>query len=181
MHPDDKLLPGIEFPTGALGHGLSVACGIATAFKMDGSSRRVLVMIGDGESDEGSIWEAMSSAAKYQLDNLTAIVDVNGVQGSGLTRDIMPIGFLDSVYRDVGWSVRTIDGHDMAQIHATLVDMPCEVGRPTCIIANTIKGKGIAFAENDWHYHHWAPTPEDGARAIESLKECRQREVTKVA
>lgn len=181
MHPDDKLLPGIEFPTGALGHGLSVACGIASVFKMDHSSRRVFVMLGDGESDEGSVWEAMLSAAKYGLDNLTAIIDVNGVQGSGPTRDIMPIAFLESVYRDVGWSVQTIDGHNMAQIHAALIGLPREAGRPTCIVANTIKCKGIAFAESNWHYHHWAPTPEDGARAIQSLQETHQREVTKVA
>jgi transketolase len=180
MHPDDKLLPGIEFPTGALGHGLSVGCGIATAFKMDQSNRRVFVMLGDGESNEGSVWEAMLVAAKHRLDNLTAIVDVNGVQGAGPTREIMPMPFLESVYRDVGWSVKAIDGHDMAQIYASLVDTPFEVGRPSCIIANTIKGKGIPFLENDWHYHHWVPTEEDGARALESLKESHRREVARI-
>jgi transketolase len=181
MHPDDKLLPGIEFPTGALGHGLSVACGIATAWKMDGSRRRMFVMLGDGESNEGSVWEAMLSAMKQGLDNLTAIVDCNGVQGCGPTKEIMPIASLESVYRDVGWSVRTINGHDMAQIHAALLEAPYQAGRPTCIIANTVKGKGIDFAENDWHYHHWVPNAEDGARAIESLKHCHQREVLSLA
>ena len=138
-------------------------------------------MLGDGESDEGSVWEAMLSAAKQGLDNLTVIVDVNGVQGCGTTKEIMPIASLESVYRDVGWAVRTINGHNMAQIHAALVDLPCQAGRPTCIIAHTVKGKGIAFAENDWHYHHWVPTPEDGAKAIESLKQCHQQEVMSLA
>lgn len=180
MHPDEKKLAGIEFPTGALGHGLSVAGGIATAFKMDLSSRRVFVMMGDGESNEGSVWEAMLSAAKYKLDNLTVIIDANGLQSEGFTSEIMPIASLETIYRDLGWSARTIDGHDMAQIYAALVEMPFETGKPTCIIANTIKAKGISFAENNYRYHHWSPTPEEGAKAIESLKKCHKREVMKI-
>lgn len=180
MHPDHKVLPGIEFPTGALGHGLPVACGIAAALKLDRSPRRVFVMLGDGESNEGSVWEAMLSAVKYRLDNLTVIVDANAVQGCGTTEEIMPVASLEAVYRDFGWATRTIDGHDMGQIHAALSQLPAQPGRPTCVIAKTVKGKGISFAEGNWHYHHWSPDPENGAKAIEDLKECHNREVTKL-
>ena len=181
MHPDDKKLPGIEFPTGALGHGLSVACGMAAAFKVDLLSNRVLVMMGDGESNEGSVWEAMLCAVKYKLDNLTVIIDANGLQSEGFTRDVMPIASLEAIYRDLGWSVRTIDGHDMAQIYVALTNIPGEIGKPTCIIANTVKGKGISFAENNYRYHHWSPTPDEGAKARESLRECHKLEVAKIA
>lgn len=180
MHPDHKVLPGIEFPTGSLGHGFPVACGIATALKLDGSSRRVFIMLGDGESDEGTTWEAMLCAAKYRLDNLTAIVDFNSVQSCGPTKEIMPIDGLADVYRNVGWAVREINGNDMAEVCAALTNLPHADGRPTCVISHTIKGKGIAFAENNCRYHHWSPTAEDGRRAIESLRECHKQEVLKI-
>ena len=177
MHPDEKKLPGIEFPTGSLGHGLSVAGGLATAFKLNHSPRKVFVLVGDGESNEGSMWEAMLSTAKYHLDNLVVIIDQNGLQSEGFTRDILPLGSFENIYRDFGWSVRTIDGHDVQQIYGALTETPYETEKPTCIVARTVKGKGISFAESDYRYHHWHPTPEEGARAIASLIEAHQREV----
>jgi transketolase len=177
MHPDEKKLPGVEFPTGSLGHGLSVAGGLAAAFKRDHSPRQVFVLVGDGESNEGAMWEAMLTSAKYQLDNLVVILDHNGLQSEGFTRDILPIGSFENIYREFGWAVRSIDGHDMQQIYAALTEAPYAAGKPTCIVANTVKAKGIAFAENDYHYHHWTPTAEQGAAALASLRECHECQV----
>lgn len=181
MHADEKLLPGVEFPTGSLGHGLSVAAGIANAYRMDGRKNKVYVLIGDGEAAEGSVWEAALGAAKYKLDNLTIVIDVNGLQSENYTCDILPVAPFEPKYLSFGWSVRTIDGHDIAQIHKALSEAPYEVGKPTCIIANTIKGKGVDFAEGSPQYHHWAPPSDEKADfAIECIKKCYKSEVEKI-
>ena len=176
-----KLLPGIEFPTGALGHGLPVAGGIAHAYKMDGSNRKVFVLMGDGESAEGSVWEAILCSAKYKLDNLTVIIDVNGLQSENYTEDILPISPFKEKFLAFGWSVRTIDGHNYSQIHRALKEVPYENGKPTCIIANTLKGKGVDFAENSPKYHHWAPPSDEAAdEAIKCMEECQRKEIDKI-
>ena len=181
MHPDEKLLPGVEFPTGSLGHGLSVAGGIAHAFKMDGSNRKVYVLMGDGESAEGSVWEAVLSSAKYKLDNLTAIIDVNGLQSENFTKDILPIAPFEDKFTSFGWSAKEVNGNSIAEIYNALTESPFEKEKPTCIIANTIKGKGVDFAENSPEYHHWAPPSDAEANlAIESIKECQRREIDKI-
>lgn len=181
MHPDEKLLPGIEFPTGSLGHGLSVAAGIANAYKMDNRKNKIYVLLGDGEAAEGAVWEAALGAAKYKLDNLTIVIDVNGLQSENYTLDILPVAPFEPKYLSFGWSVRTIDGHDIAQIYKALSEAPYEVEKPTCIIANTIKGKGVDFAENSPEYHHWAPPSDEQADfAIECMKKCYKLEVEKI-
>lgn len=181
IHPDEKKLPGIEFPTGSLGHGLPVAGGIAIAFRRDGAGRKVFVLLGDGEAAEGSVWEAVLSSPKYELDNLVAVIDVNGLQGEGYTRDILPIEPFEDKYRSFGWSVRTIDGHDISQIYQALTEAPYEVGKPTCIVANTIKAKGIDFAEGSPKFHLWrSPEEESVNEAIESMKACHRREIERI-
>jgi len=181
MHPDEKLLAGIEFPTGSLGHGLSVAAGIANAYKMDKKDNRVIALLGDGEAAEGAVWEAALGAAKYKLDNLTIIIDVNGLQSENYTSDILPVAPFEPKYLSFGWAVRTIDGHDIKQIYKALSEAPYEQAKPTAIIANTVKAKGVDFAENSPEYHHWAPpTDERADDAIECMKKCYVMEVDKV-
>lgn len=181
MHPDDKLLPSIEFPTGSLGHGLSVASGIALAFKRDGLNRRVFVLMGDGESAEGSVWEAALGIAKYNLDNIITIIDVNGLQSENYTKEILPVEPFENKYRDFGWSVRTINGHSIPQIYKALSEAPYEEGKPTCIIAYTKKAKGVDFMEDNPDCHYWIlKSAEQISNAIESLKTCQKEEVNKI-
>jgi len=181
MHPDDKLLPGIEFPTGSLGHGLPVASGIALASKRDGLNRKIFVLMGDGEAAEGSVWEAVLGIAKYKLDNLTLIIDVNKLQSENYTQEILPVEPFENKYRDFGWSVRTIDGHNIPQIYKALTEAPFEYNKPTCIVANTIKAKGVDFAESSPDCHYWRPTDiEDIDKAIKCLKICCEKEVNRI-
>ena len=169
-HPDINLTPGVEMSTGSLGQGLSVACGMALAGKLDGKDYRVYCMLGDGEIDEGSVWEAAMAASHYKLDNLTAILDRNEMQVDGLTERIMSLEPLSDKWKSFGWSVIEIDGHDMYQILDSL-DLASRVkGKPTIIIAKTIKGKGVSFVENNLEYHGRALTKEELARALEELK-----------
>lgn len=179
-HLDDKVTPGVEFPFGSLGHGLSVAGGFAIISKIKFPNRRIFVLMGDGEASAGSVWEAALSASKYKLDNLIAIIDANGVQSESTTEDILPTAPFENKYRDFGWSVRTIDGHDVQQIYKALSEAPYEVDKPTLIVANTIKGKGIDFAEGSAEYHYWAPTPADADRASECIKICYKKELEKI-
>ena len=178
MHPDEKLLPGVEFPTGSLGHGLSVGCGVATAFKKNNLIRNVYVLLGDGESEEGAVWEAALIANKYKLDNLIAIIDANGLQSEACIEEILPIAPIDEKFKSFGWSVRSIDGHDINQIYEALIEAPYEAKKPTCIVANTIKAKGVDFAENKVEFHHWSPSDDDSAdKAILSLKSSYEKEL----
>jgi len=166
-HPTRKV-PGIEMNTGALGHGLPISVGLALAAKMDVAPYRVFTLLGDGELAEGSNWEAAMAAAHYQLDNLTAILDHNTLQITGRTRDVCSNEPIDEKFCAFGWNVRTVDGHDMMQLTEALAAAP-QSGQPTCIIANTIKGKGVSFMEDVAKWHHGVPGDSEYARAIDEL------------
>ena len=166
-HPT-RHVPGIEMNTGALGHGLPICVGMALAGKMDGASYRVFTLLGDGELAEGSNWEAAMAAAHYQLDNLTAILDHNTLQISGHTRDVMSNEPLDEKWRAFGWTVRTVNGHDYAELTRALTDPP-EPGKPTCVIAHTVKGRGVSFMENIAKWHHGVPSEAELKQALAEL------------
>lgn len=154
-HPDSTKTPGIEVSTGSLGNGLSVGCGIAASSKIDGNDRRnIYVLLGDGECDEGQVWEAAMFASHYKLDNLVAIIDLNGYQVDGKTSDVMNIEPLDKKLEAFGWEVFEIDGHDMKSIASTFRIAICHKnGKPKAMIAKTVKGKGVSFMENENKYH----------------------------
>jgi transketolase len=152
MHPDIKVA-GIEMCTGALGHGLAIAMGMALGARMQQQSFHTFVMLGDGELHEGSNWEAAMCASHYRLSNLTAIVDHNKISQSGRVADIVGIDPLGDKWRAFGWAVREIDGHNMEDVVDTLDALPLEADRPTAIIAHTVKGKGVSFAENTYLWH----------------------------
>ncbi len=166
-HPT-RHIPGIEMNTGALGHGLPICLGMAIAGKMDKAPYKVVTLLGDGELAEGSNWEAALGAAHYKLDNLIAILDHNTLQISGHTRDVMSNEPLDEKWRAFGWTVRTVDGHDYAQMTKALTDAP-ESGKPTFIIANTVKGKGVSFMENVAKWHHGVPSEAELKQALSDL------------
>lgn len=178
-HPDSKLLPGIDFSFGALGHGLSVGIGIALAGRLKKIKRKVFVLMGDAEACEGSVWEAALGASTHKLDNLIAIIDVNNLSGEGFLKDNINILPYEDKYRDFGWSVRTIDGHNIYQIHEALMDAPYEKLKPSCIIANTIKAKGVDYCENKPEYHYWAPNLNEIHTAINCIMENKKKELNK--
>ena len=153
-HVSHKGIPGVELSTGSLGHGLSIGAGIALGAKIDGNSYRVFVLISDGECDEGSIWEAVLFSAHHGLDNLIAIIDYNKIQSLGPVAGIIGLEPLTDKWRSFGWAVLEVDGHDHQQLKDVLTKIPAEAGKPTVIIAHTIKGKGVSFMENTvlWHY-----------------------------
>ena len=169
-HLDLHKVPGVEMSTGSLGHGLSVGVGIALAGKIDQKNYRVFVLMGDGETQEGSIWEAAMSAAHYKLDNLIGIIDRNKIQIDGYTEDIMSLEPYKDKWESFGWSVQEINGHDMNEILQTLDKTPNEKGKPSLIICHTIKGKGITFMENSAKWHGGAPSGDLAARALEEMK-----------
>lgn len=166
-HPT-RHIPGIEMNTGALGHGLPICNGMAIAGKMDAAPYRVITLLGDGELAEGSNWEAALASAHYKLDNLTAIIDHNTLQITGHTRDVMSNEPLDEKFRAFGWTVRTVNGHDHTALTKALTDPP-ESGKPTCIIANTVKGKGVSFMENAVKWHHGVPGEAELRQALNEL------------
>ena len=170
-HPTKKV-NGVEASTGSLGHGLGLGTGMALALKMDGKENRVFVMTGDGELAEGSNWEAAMSAGKFMLTNLTWIVDRNHLQISGNTEDVMPLENLAAKAEAFGFTVLEIDGHDHWQIRAALESRT--EGKPTCIISNTVKGKGLYCAENQASWHHKTPTAEQFEKMKEDLKKYRE-------
>jgi len=159
MHPDIKL-DGVEMSTGGLGHGLSVGLGMALGARLQGKDFRVLVMLGDGELQEGSNWEAAMSGAHQKVSNLTAILDYNKVQQSGHTAEMLLLEPIADKWRAFGWLVREIDGHDMDQIVCALDDLPYASDQPSIIIAHTVKGKGVSFSE-DTHLWHSNAVPDD--------------------
>ncbi len=168
-HPDMKGTPGVEMSTGSLGQGFSVACGMAMASKLDNAPWRVYALLGDGEVQEGIVWEAAMSAAHYKLDNMVAFLDYNGLQIDGKTEDVMNIGPIVDKFKAFGWNVIEIDGHDFDQIFAAL-DMAKEtVGKPTMIVAKTVKGRGISFMENQAGWHGNAPSDKDLEQALIDL------------
>ncbi len=161
-------VPGVEVSTGSLGHGLSIGCGMALAAKRDGMKSRTFVILGDGELDEGANWEAILFAAHHRLDRLTAIVDSNQIQGFGTVRDVINLEPLADKWRAFGWSAREIDGHDLAAIEGSL--LAAEAGRPSAIIAHTVKGKGVSFMEHRLEWHYRSPDDEQLKQALTELE-----------
>ena len=168
-HATHTGVPGIEVSTGSLGHGLSIACGIALAGKRDGSAHRVFALLSDGECDEGSVWEAALFAPHHGLDNLIVIVDYNKIQSFGTVKDVLNLDPLAAKWRDFGWAVQEVDGHNTVQIERTLRHIPAEFGKPTCVIAHTVKGKGVGFMEGYLLWHYRAPDSNELAKALLEL------------
>lgn len=173
-HPT-RDVPGIEQNTGSLGHGLSMAVGMALAAKKDGRTNRVFTIMGDGELTEGSIWEASASAAHYHLDNLVAIVDRNTLQISGRTKDVMDMEPLEEKFAAFGFAVRHVDGNDISALTSLFNKVPFESGKPNLILAHTIKGKGVSFIEGNIPWHHRVPTDEEYEKAMKELDEAEKK------
>jgi transketolase len=168
-HPSMLDTPGIEASTGSLGQGLSISTGIASGFRMDGRPNRVYCITGDGEHQEGAIWEAVMAAGNFKLDNLCAILDYNHCQIDGHVEDVMDIHPIIDKYRAFNWNVVEIAGHDMAEILGALESAAAYGGKPTMIIANTVMGKGVSFMESDYRWHGMPPDAEQGERALAEL------------
>ncbi|UAY54008.1 transketolase [Arachidicoccus terrestris] len=168
-HPTRKV-NGVEQNTGALGHGLPIASGMAIAAKLDHKAYKVYTLLGDGEMPEGSNWEAALSAAQYELDNLCAIVDKNGLQITAATKDVCSTDPLDKKWEAFGWAVREVDGNDVDALKEALLAAPFEKGKPSVIIAHTTKGKGVSFMENQLKWHHKVPTLEEFDKANQELE-----------
>ena len=173
-HPNNKI-PGIEMNTGSLGHGLSIGVGMALAARMDDRSYRVYVVLGDGECDEGSVWEAAMAASHYKLGGLTAFVDRNRLQISGSTEDVMHQDSAEERWAAFGWNVLSIPGNDIEAILAAVELAKRTKGKPTAIIANTTKGAGVSFIENKAGWHHKVPSHAELAEALKELDKRRSR------
>ena len=169
-HTDRNFTPGVEMSAGSLGMGLSFAIGVALAARLDSRTYRTYALLSDGECEEGQTWEAALAAAHFDLDNLTAMVDCNGMQLSGRTSDIMNLEPLIRKWRAFGWHVIDIDGHDFDQILTAFSKAEKTKGKPTVIIARTTKGKGVSFMENNVVFHGKAPTPEEAEKALKELE-----------
>ena len=173
-HPDRLRLPGIEFSTGSLGQGLSVGVGMACAAKLDKKDFKTVVVLGDGEMQEGQCWEAFMSAPKFKLDNLIAIVDFNNGQIDGPVNEVMNLEPLADKLRTFNWEVQAIDGHDLAAVEKALAKAwAAKDGKPQCIVAKTIKGKGVSFMENNIAWHGNAPKKEDADKACKEISDAR--------
>jgi transketolase len=171
-HPDMRKLPGVEVSTGSLGQGLALANGLALALRLDGADEpTVFCLMGDGELQEGSVWEAAMASAHYGLDNLVAIVDLNGLQIDGPTCEVMDLGNVPEKFASFGWTVMTCDGHGVAEIHDALTRAKAHVGGPIVIVARTMKGRGVSFMENLCEWHGKAPNADECARALAELAE----------
>jgi len=169
-HATHTYVPGVEISTGSLGHGLSVATGMALAAKRDNKSYRVFCMLSDGECDEGSTWEPILFAPQHHLDNLVAIVDYNKIQSLGTVKEVIDLESLAAKWRAFGWAVREIDGHDLEAVALALSSLPFEPGRPSCLIAHTVKGKGVSFMEDKLLWHYRSPQGEEYDAAIAELE-----------
>ena len=169
-HPDMLKTPGIDMTAGSLGHGLPAGLGMALSGKLQQKDYQVFVIIGDGESQEGSIWEASMAAPNFKLDNLTAILDYNHLQNDYSVDDIMPIHPVVDKWRAFGWHVIDIDGHNMSQVVAALEEAKSHQGKPTMIVANTVKGKGVSYMENVCEWHGKAPCQQEADQALEELR-----------
>ncbi len=170
-HPDSKRLPGVDISTGSLGQGLSVANGIALAHKVDKAPNRVYTLLGDGELQEGQVWEAAMTAAHYKLDNLCALIDNNGLQIDGPVKEVMNIEPITDKWRAFGWEVLDIDGHDMKKIVDALDKAETVKGRPTAIVCRTVKGKGSVVFEGKVEFHGTTPSKEELEIALKELSE----------
>lgn len=173
-HPNNEV-PGIEMNTGALGHGLSISVGMALAAKKDQKDYRVYCLMGDGEQAEGSVWEAAMAGAHYKLDNLIGIIDRNRLQISGNTEDVMSLEPLEDKWRAFGWHVVTVDGNDIDELRKVFHAIPMAEGKPTLVMANTMKGKGTTFSEDVAEWHHRVPNAEELAQAIAELDDALQQ------
>jgi transketolase len=162
-------VPGVEFSTGSLGHGLPVGAGLALAAKRDGRATRTYVLLSDGELDEGSNWETALFAPQHELDNLIAIVDYNKIQSFGRTREVLDLDPLADKWRAFRWAVREVDGHDVEALTGALRATPFETGRPSVLIAHTVKGKGVSFMENDLLWHYRTPDARQLDQALREL------------
>ena len=169
-HPDMNHVPGVDMSTGSLGQGIAAAVGMALAGRLDHAPWRVYSVMGDGEQEEGEVWEAAEAAGKYKLDNLCAFVDCNGLQIDGRVADVMPVEPLDKKYEAFGWNVITIDGHDFEAIISALDAARAFKGKPTVILARTVKGKGVSFMEDQAGWHGVAPNDEQYAAAMAELQ-----------
>lgn len=170
-HPNMHKLPGIEANTGALGHGLSISVGIALGLKLEQKKSKVFVVMGDGELPEGSNWEAISAASHYKLGNLVAFVDLNELQISGSTKDIMNMNPIGKRFESFGWDVIHINGNDVEEIVSVVSGLSYDKEKPTAIIAKTIKSKGLSFAENNVAYHYWKPESKELELAKKEVNE----------
>ena len=168
-HPSMKCLPGVDMSTGSLGQGISVSVGMALAGKIDSKDYRVYTLLGDGELEEGQVWEASMSAAHYKLDNLTAFVDFNGLQIDGEITKVMNPLPIDKKFEAFGWNVLVIDGHDIKAIQDAIEKAKNTKGKPTVIICNTVKGKGVSFMENQASWHGTAPSKEQCEQALTEI------------
>ena len=169
-HPDMKGTPGVDMTTGSLGLGVSAACGMALAAKIDGKDYRTYAILGDGESQEGQVWEAAMFAAHYKLDNLVAVVDNNGLQIDGKVEDVMSPYPIAEKFEAFGWHAVACDAHDFDSIEAAFNEAKTVKGKPTAIIAKTVKGKGVSFMENQVGWHGSAPNDEQYAQAVAEIK-----------
>lgn len=168
-HPDMVHVPGVDMSTGSLGQGISAAVGMALAGQIDRKDYRVYAILGDGEVEEGQVWEAAMAAAKYRLDNLCAVVDVNGLQIDGATADVMPSEPLDQKFEAFNWNVIRVDGHDYAALAEAFAAAAACKGKPTVLLARTVKGKGVSFMEGDYGWHGKAPNAEQYEKARAEL------------
>jgi transketolase len=171
-HISHDRVPGVEVSTGSLGHGLSIGCGMALVGKRDGRSYRVFALLSDGECDEGSTWEAALFAGFHRLDNLVAIVDYNKIQSLGRVEEVLDLEPFAEKWRGCRWAVREVDGHDVGQIDEALASVPFEPGKPSCLLAHTVKGKGVSFMENQLLWHYRTPDPDEYRRAQLELEGC---------
>ena len=169
-HPDMKHIPGVDMTTGSLGQGVSAACGMALAAKISGKDYRTSTILGDGEIEEGQVWEAAMFAAHYKLDNLCAIVDNNGLQIDGPVAEVMSPYPIPEKFAAFGWHVITVDAHDLDQLEAAFAEARTVKGKPTAIIQKSVKGKGVSFMENQVGWHGTAPNAEQYETAMAELK-----------
>lgn len=168
-HPDLRFIPALEASTGSLGQGLSLALGMGCGLKLDGITSRVYVMLGDGEIQEGQIWEAAMFGSFHKVDNVCAIVDYNKLQLDGFVKDIMELEPLAAKWRSFGWHVIELDGHDIEAVQSAFAEAAATTGKPTVLLANTVKGKGVSFMENNPKYHGVPPSKEEVELALKEL------------
>jgi transketolase len=168
-HPSPSGIPGVEIATGSLGHGLAIGAGLALARQLDGRAGRTFVLLSDGECNEGSVWEAAMFAAGRRLEGLVALVDYNKLQAMGRSNEVTALAPLAEKWRAFGWGVREVEGHDMRAVVEALDALPFEKGKPSAIVAHTVKGKGVSFMEDDLEWHYRPPGDQDLARALDEI------------
>lgn len=168
VHPE-HVVRGIDFSTGSLGHGLSIGAGAALAARLQGSSRRVFVLLSDAECNEGSIWEAAMFAAHYQLSNLVAIIDLNGQQALGYTKEVLDLSPMVERWRAFGWHAREVDGHNVSELKGAMQEMDTTNGPPHMLVAKTVLGKGVSYMEGQIKWHYWPMSDEEYHQALEEL------------